>query len=161
MPHYHTPHTDAPPEGGVKKIVLAGNPNVGKSVFFGYLTGMYVDVSNYPGTTIEIARGHLGVDTILDTPGIYGVSSFNDEERVARDIILEADVILNVVDAVHLERDLFLTRQLIDMGKPVVVALNFMDEADEAGLEIDVDLLGDLLGVAVIPTVAVKQRGLA
>jgi ferrous iron transport protein B len=97
---------------------------------------------------------------VLDTPGVYGVSSFNDEEKVARDIILEADVILNVVDATHLERDLFLTRQLIDMGKPLVVALNFMDEARKAGLTIDVDMLGDLLGVQVFPTTAVRGEGL-
>ncbi len=158
--HHHSPHTDESPQNEVKRIVLAGNPNVGKSVFFGYLTGIYVDVSNYPGTTVEIARGHMGETEILDTPGIYGVSSFNDEERVARDIILEADLILNIVDAVHLERDLFLTRQLIDMGKPVVLALNFMDEVTKANLKIDVDLLQDLLGVAVIPTTAVKHQGL-
>jgi ferrous iron transport protein B len=158
--HHHTPHTDEPPQNEVKRVVLAGNPNVGKSVFFGYLTGIYVDVSNYPGTTVEIARGHMGETEILDTPGIYGVSSFNDEERVARDIILEADLILNIVDAVHLERDLFLTQQLIDMGKPVVVSLNFMDEVTKANLKIDVDLLQDLLGVSVIPTTAVKHQGL-
>jgi len=158
--HHHAPHTDEPPQYELKRVVLAGNPNVGKSVFFGYLTGIYVDVSNYPGTTVEIARGQMGETEILDTPGIYGVSSFNDEERVARDIILEADLILNIVDAVHLERDLFLTQQLIDMGKPVVVALNFMDEVTKANLKIDVDLLQDLLGVAVIPTTAVKHQGL-
>lgn len=146
-------------EGG-KKIVLVGNPNVGKSVFFNNLTGLYVDVSNYPGTTIEIARGQWRGHQIIDTPGIYGVSSFNDEERVARDIILEADLILNVVDATHLERDFFLTQQLIDMGKPVIVALNFFDEVAGSGLEIDVALLHDLLGVEVIPTVAVKSMGL-
>jgi ferrous iron transport protein B len=138
-----------------------GNPNVGKSVFFGYLTGIYAEVSNYPGTTIEITSGRSGADAVIDTPGIYGVSSFNDEERVARDIILRADVVLNVVDGVHLERDLFLTLQLADMGIPMVVALNFMDEADKEGLEIDADLLSDLLGVPVIPTVAVKGRGMA
>ncbi len=143
-----------------RRIALAGNPNVGKSVFFGYLTGIYAEVSNYPGTTIEITSGHSGSDVIIDTPGIYGVSSFNDEERVARDIILEADVVINVVDAVHMERDLFVTLQLADMGIPMIVALNFMDDAKREGLEIDVDLLSDLLGVPVIPTVATKQIGL-
>ena len=147
-------------EGPTRRIALAGNPNVGKSVFFGYLTGIYAEVSNYPGTTVEITRGHSGADLIIDTPGIYGVSSFNDEERVARDIILDADIVVNVVDAVHLERDLFLTLQLADMGAPMVVALNFMDEAGSEGLEIDVDLLSDLLGVPVIPTVATKNAGL-
>ncbi len=158
--HHHSAHTDRVAPVDTRRIVLAGNPNVGKSVFFGYLTGLYVDVSNYPGTTVEISRGRMGEAELLDTPGIYGVSSFNDEERVARDIVLEADVILNVVDAVHLERDLFLTQQLIDMGKPMVVALNFMDEVSKGGLQLDVDLLQDLLGVEVIPTTAVTHQGL-
>lgn len=145
---------------GTRKIVLAGNPNSGKSVFFNYLTGMYVDVSNYPGTTLEISHGRLGSDLIIDTPGVYGISSFNDEERIARDIILAADIVINVVDAVHLERDLFLTQQIIDTGVPVVVALNMIDEAEKHGLKIDDDLLGDLLGVPVVPTVAVRKEGL-
>lgn len=149
---------DIPPEA--QKIVLAGNPNVGKSVFFNALTGLYVDVSNYPGTTLEIAYGKYGNDVIIDTPGVYGISSFNDEERIARDIILNADVVINIVDAVHLERDLFLTQQIIDTGVPVVVALNMIDEAERQGRKIDVDLLSDLLGVSVIPTVATQKRGL-
>ena len=159
--HSHTGSLAINLPEGCKKIVLAGNPNVGKSVFFNYFSGLYVDVSNYPGTTIEISQARYGDDAIVDTPGIYGVSSFNDEEIVARDIILSADMVVNVVDAVHIERDLFLTLQLIDMGLPMVVALNFMDEAEEQELEIDVDLLSDLLGVPVIPTAAVKKRGLA
>lgn len=144
-----------------KKIVLAGNPNVGKSVFFNYLTGMYVDVSNFPGTTVDISMGKLGEDVIMDTPGVYGVSSFNDEESVARDIILYADVIVNVVDAVHMERDLFLTQQIIDMGKPVVIALNMMDDVVRNGLEIDIEKLSEELGVEIIPTTATKGEGLA
>ncbi|SKC39141.1 ferrous iron transport protein B [Maledivibacter halophilus] len=149
---------DIPKEA--KKIVLAGNPNVGKSVFFNYLTGLYVDVSNFPGTTIDISSGKLNKDVVMDTPGVYGVSSFNDEEKVARDIILYADIILNVVDAVHLERDLFLTQQIIDMGKPVVVALNMMDDVQRNGLKIDIELLSKKLGVEIIPTTAIKNEGL-
>ncbi len=145
---------------GEKKIVLAGNPNAGKSVVFNALTGLYVDVSNYPGTTLDISSARLGEDILIDTPGVYGVSSFNDEERVARDVILEADLIINVVSALHLERDLFLTQQIIDMGKKVVVALNMVDEAKEQGIEIDLNKLQDLLGVPVIPTVAVKKTGI-
>jgi len=146
-------------------IVLVGNPNVGKSIFFNYLSGVYVDVSNFPGTTVEVLKGNylsspFDCDTeVYDTPGIYSVSSFNDEEKVARDIILNADIILNVVDAVHLERDLFLTQQLIDMGKRVVVALNMMDEAEKHNIHINIDLLSDLLGVPVIPTIAPKKIG--
>jgi ferrous iron transport protein B len=142
-----------------RRIVLVGNPNVGKSLFFNAFTGLYVDVSNYPGTTVAVSSGRMGDDVVLDTPGIYGVSSFNDEETVARDIVMEADVILNVVDAVHLERDLFLTQQVIDMGIPVVVALNMIDEAAAKGVDIDVEQLSRLLDVPVISTVAVRREG--
>lgn len=146
--------------GGKRKIVLVGNPNVGKSIFFGTWSGVYVEVSNFPGTTVEITRGQVGEDALFDTPGVYGVSSFNDEERVARDVILSADVVVNVVDATHLERDLFLTLQIVDMGIPMVVALNFWDEARALGLTVDVDRLSRALGVPVIPTEAVRGRGL-
>jgi ferrous iron transport protein B len=139
------------------KLVLVGNPNVGKSVFFNHLTGLYVDVSNFPGTTVEVSHGDHPKFAVYDTPGIYGVSSFNDEERVARDIILEADLVLNVVDAVHLERDLFLTLQLIDMGKKLIVCLNMMDEAESRGLTIDIEELSNRLGVPVLPTTAIRR----
>lgn len=143
-----------------RKLVLVGNPNVGKSVFFNALTGLYVDVSNYPGTTIDVSRGHTPGFAVLDTPGVYGVGSFNDEERVARDIVLGADVLLNVVSASTLERDLFLTLQLLDTGVPLVVALNQMDEAVRHGVQIDVALLAERLGVDVIPCVAIKGEGM-
>ncbi|HZK67209.1 MAG TPA: ferrous iron transport protein B [Chloroflexota bacterium] len=157
--HGATALVDAPPTA--RRIVLAGNPNTGKSVFFNALTGLYVDVSNFPGTTVEVLQGRWGDDLVVDTPGIYGVSAFNDEERVARDIIVQADLVLNVVDAVHLERDLFLTLQLIDMGLPMVVALNMMDEAEAQGIAIDIPLLEQTLGVPVVPTAAVEGRGIA
>ncbi|MBU5676039.1 ferrous iron transport protein B [Alkaliphilus sp. MSJ-5] len=147
------------PEGS-KKIVLVGNPNVGKSVFFNALTGMYVDVSNFPGTTVDISHGKYKDDFVMDTPGVYGVSSFNDEEKVARDVILNGDIILNVVDAVHLERDLFLTQQIIDMGKPVIVALNMMDDVKRNGMNIDIKQLSKELGVKVIATTAIKGEGI-
>ncbi len=143
-----------------KKIVLVGNPNVGKSIFFGSWSGIYVDVSNFPGTTVEITRGKIGEDALFDTPGVYGVSSFNDEERVARDVILSADVVVNVVDATHLERDLFLTLQVVDMGIPMVVALNFCDEAETLGIKVNVRALEAALGVPVIPTSAVNNKGI-
>ncbi|MBM7622724.1 ferrous iron transport protein B [Sporohalobacter salinus] len=142
------------------RIVLAGNPNVGKSIFFNELTGIYVDVSNFPGTTLDISYGYYQERLVIDTPGVYGVSSFNDEEIVAQNIIIEADIVLNVVDATHLERDLFLTQQIIDMGIPVVVALNMMDEAKLQGLKIDIEGLEAELGVPVIGTVATKGQGL-
>jgi ferrous iron transport protein B len=141
------------------KIVLVGNPNVGKSLVFNYLSGVYVDVSNYPGTTVELVKGSYRNYAVYDTPGIYGVSSLNDEERVARDIILEADIIVNIVDGTHLERDLFLTQQLIDMGKKVVVVLNFMDDVKKQGIEINLERLSHFLGVKVIPAIAIKKIG--
>ncbi|MDZ4064580.1 MAG: FeoB small GTPase domain-containing protein, partial [Coriobacteriia bacterium] len=91
--HCHGPNSLVAREG-VEQVVLAGNPNVGKSVVFNALTGFYVDVSNYPGTTVELTRGVIGDRDLIDTPGVYGVSSFNDEERVARDIILDADIVV-------------------------------------------------------------------
>lgn len=142
------------------KLVLAGNPNVGKSIFFNQLTGIYVDVSNFPGTTVDISVGKYKNYIVMDTPGVYGVSSFNEEETVARDVLLDADLILNVVDSVHLDRDLFLTKQLIDMGKPVIVALNMMDELQKNGITIDAKMLEELLGVPVIPTSATKRTGI-
>lgn len=145
---------------GEGSVVLVGNPNVGKSVVFNALTGTYVDVSNFPGTTVELTSGRHGDTEVIDTPGVYGVSSFNEEETVARDVILSAGRILNVVDAVHLERDLFLTLQLADMGIPMVVALNMADEARREGVGIDTALLEQVLGVPVIETVAVQGLGI-
>ena len=141
------------------RVALVGNPNVGKSLFFNYLSGMYVEVSNYPGTTIELTRGRFGDFEVYDTPGVYGISSFSDEERVTQEVVLEADVILNVVDAVHLERDLFLTEQLLGMGKKVTVFLNFMDEAEKLGLQINTALLEEYLGVPVFETTATTRAG--
>ncbi|MBS4537454.1 ferrous iron transport protein B [Clostridium sp. D2Q-11] len=145
---------------GARKVVLAGNPNVGKSIFFNSFTGVYVDVSNFPGTTLDISSGKFRDYVIIDTPGVYGVSSFNDEEIVARDAIASADLVVNVIDAVHLERDLFLTQQIIDMGIPTIVAINMMDEAKKNGLQINIDRLSEELGVPVIPTIAPKGEGL-
>ena len=164
----HTPSTTPKARAGstaeagacAQSVVLAGNPNVGKSVVFAALTGTYVDVSNFPGTTVELFRGRRGDLEIVDTPGVYGVGSLNEEEAVARDVILDADIVINVVDAVHPERDLFLTLQLVDMGLPMIVALNMADEARKHGVVIDRDLLEDLLGVPVVETVAVKSGGI-
>ena len=144
---------------GPRRLVLAGNPNAGKSVLFQALSGVYVEVSNYPGTTIEVTHAQVGSDRLEDSPGVYGLGSFNDEERVARDVILKADLLINVVDAVHLERDLFLTLQLLELDKPMVVALNMMDEAAGRDIHIDVAQLQHRLGVPVVPMVAIKRQG--
>lgn len=146
---------------GKKKLVFVGNPNVGKSLFFNHFSGLYVDVSNFPGTTVEITEGNYKQYRVIDTPGIYGVSSFNDEERVSRDEVLSADCVLNVIDATNLERDLFLTLQLIDMQFPMVVALNMMDAVEENGLEIDVERLSEILGVPIVKVTAIKKQGFA
>ena len=145
----------------VRQIVLAGNPNVGKSALFSALTGIHTEISNYPGTTIDIAHGKLGDDNISDTPGIYGVSSFNDEERIARKMILQAEMVINVISALSLDRDLFLTLQLIDMGKPMLLVVNQCDEAKDRDMKIDFALLSEELGIPVIPTVAIKQEGIS
>ncbi len=148
-----------PSDNTPKKIVITGNPNVGKSLIFNHLSGMYVEVSNFPGTTVSLIAGKYQDNSLIDTPGIYGVSSFNDEEKVARDVILEADVILNVVNALNLERDLFLTLQLIEMGKKVSVILNMMDEVKKKNILIDSEKLSELLGVKVYETSAIKKVG--
>ena len=157
--HKHPDSSFIEKDTGKQKIVLVGNPNVGKSLIFNELSGLSAEVSNYPGTTVEILRGSYQTFEIYDTPGIYGVSSFNDEERVARDVILSGDIIINVVDGNHLERDLFLTQQLIDMGKKIVVLLNFMDEVQLNKIEIDVEKLSFFLGVEIIPLIAIKKVG--
>ncbi|MCB2206505.1 ferrous iron transporter B [bacterium] len=159
-PHKHLRTEPLPTDPLKPRIVLVGNPNVGKSVVFNYLSGLYVDVSNFPGTTVEVSKASYLNYELFDTPGIYGVSSFNDEERVARDIILNGDIIINIVDAVHLERDLFLTQQLIDMGKRVGVVVNLLDEARRQKIAVDLERLEADLGVPVIGTVAVKNKGL-
>ncbi|KAK3604956.1 hypothetical protein CHS0354_000620 [Potamilus streckersoni] len=141
-----------------KKLILVGNPNVGKSTIFNYLTKLYVDVSNYPGTTLDITSGRYQDFTIVDTPGVYGISSFNDEEKITRDIVLNGGIIVNVIDATTLERDLFLTLQLIDMDLPMVVALNMIDKLDAIGETIDAQKLEKLLGVPVIPISATSPR---
>lgn len=143
-----------------KRIVLVGNPNVGKSVYFHRLTGQYVDVSNFPGTTMEFICGKWGSNFLVDTPGVYGLSALTAEEVLVRDAVLAADLVINVVDAVHLDRDLFLTCQLLDIGVPMVVALNMVDELLERGLEVDVDTLERLLGVPVVPTAVTAGTGI-
>ena len=141
-------------------IVLTGNPNVGKTALFNGLSGIYGDVSNFPGTTVDVCYGRIGKDIIIDTPGVYGVSSFTGAEKLVRELILSADVVIDVVDAGHLERDLFLTLHLIDLGLPVIVALNMSDETARHGVNVDREALEDVLGVPVIPTVAVERVGI-
>ena len=150
-----------------RKVVLVGSPNVGKSVIFNYLTGKYVNVSNYPGTTVEVARGYARISgvncEIIDTPGIYSLSPLTEEEAVTRRLLFadEPDLVVHVADAKNLARMLPFTLALIDAGLPVVLVLNLIDEAAAAGIAIDTARLADSLGVPVIATAAVKKVGLA
>jgi ferrous iron transport protein B len=139
-----------------KKIILVGNPNVGKSVVFNTMTGSYTTVSNYPGTSVEVSRGHCQIGDenfqVLDTPGMYSLLPITEEERVARRILLEESphVVLHVVDARNLERMLPMTLQLIEAGLPVMLLVNIMDEAERVGMQIDTSLLQEKLQIPVV-----------
>lgn len=145
---------------------MVGNPNVGKSVIFRLLTGRYVTVSNYPGTTVEVTRGVTTIGgegyEVIDTPGINSLVPMSEDERVTRDILLEgrADTLLQVTDAKNLRRALLITIQLAEMGLPLCVALNMMDEARTKGIRIDSKRLSTLLGAGVFPTIATQRRGI-
>jgi len=146
-------------------IALAGNPNVGKSCLFNQLTGLGVVTANYPGKTVELNMGvtrHAGLKIgIIDLPGTYAISAFSDDQWVARKGILDGhpDVVVIVVDACNLQRNLYLVLQLLELGFPIVVALNLIDHAAKIGLRIDHERLSELLGVPIIPTVAVRGEG--
>jgi ferrous iron transport protein B len=148
----------------MSQIVLVGNPNVGKSVVFSQLTGARVMISNYPGTTVEFTRGELKTENklfeILDAPGTYSLNPTCRAEEVTAELVKKADLIVNVVDATNLERNLFLTTQLLEQNVPMVVALNMIDEANYKGIEINIQKLEKLLGIPVVPTVAISGVGL-
>jgi ferrous iron transport protein B len=150
---------ESPADGSGKTVAMVGCPNVGKSVLFGELSDSYADVSNYPGTTVETTTATVDGYELVDAPGVYGISSFDEPERVTRELVLEADAVINVVSATTLDRDLFLTLQLLDMGVPTVVAVNMMDEAERDGIDVDTDALAAELGVPVVPTVAIEGEG--
>lgn len=153
-------------ETHLKKIVLVGSPNVGKSVMFNKLTGAYVTVSNYPGTTVEVSRGKAKLNgrefELIDTPGMYSLLPLTEEERVARSIILEEkpDVVLQVIDAKNLERMLPLSLQLIEAGLPLILVLNMMDEVEKARIEVDLRRLEEELKIPVVATVGTTGRGM-
>ncbi len=148
-------------------VVLVGNPNVGKSALFGALTGKYVTVSNYPGTTVEVSEGSMtvgrGRGVVRDTPGTASLLPFSEDERVTRDILLAArpDAVVVVGDAKNLERGLALALEVAETGLPLVVCLNMMDEARSRGFSIDVGRLAARLSAAVVETVAVRREGIA
>ncbi len=157
-------------DGLTGRVVLVGNPNVGKSVLFNALTGSYVTVSNYPGTTVEVTGGRLrgpGPETeveteVVDTPGMYSLLPITEEERVARDLLLQPGPrrIVHVVDAKNLERMLPFTLQLIETGLPLILVVNVIDEAERLGIRIDVGRLEAELGIPVVAAAAVSGRGI-
>lgn len=146
------------------KILLMGNPNVGKSVVFSRLTGVHVVASNYPGTTVEFTKGSLKLGDVqadlIDVPGAYSLDAACKAEEVAIGMIKEGDLIVNVVDATNLERNLLLTLQILELGKPTIIALNMWDDAKHRGITIDTQALEEMLGVPVVPTVAVTGEGI-
>ncbi|WP_460024534.1 ferrous iron transport protein B [Infirmifilum sp. SLHALR2] len=148
------------------RVALAGNPNVGKSVVFNNLTGSHQHVGNWPGKTVEKAEGFCYFDGteiyIVDLPGTYSLTAYSIEERIARDYLIyeKPDVVVNIVDASNLERNLYLTLQLLELGANVVVALNKVDLLEASGARIDIRLLSERLGVPIVPTVAPKKKGM-
>ena len=152
--------------GKVINVGFIGNPNCGKTTLFNAYTGANLKVANWPGVTVEKKEGkttYKGQEfKLIDLPGIYSLTSYTMEEKVSRECIMsdEVDVIVDVVDASSLERNLYLTLQLIELGKPVVLALNMMDVVEERGMEIDLHRLPEMLGIPAIPVSARKRTGL-
>ena len=148
----------------MKKIVLMGNPNVGKSVIFSRLTGAEVIASNYPGTTVDFSKGKMKLDQetveVIDAPGTYSLEPSNKAEEVAVNMLEQADLVINVVDATNLERNLYLALELLEKGKPVVISLNMWDEAQHTGIKIDIEQLREMLKVPIVPTVALTGEGI-
>ncbi|MEW6487476.1 MAG: ferrous iron transport protein B [Thermodesulfobacteriota bacterium] len=147
-------------------VAVAGNPNAGKSTLINALAGSRLHVGNWPGVTVEKKEAQLEVGgrkvRLVDLPGAYSLSPYSQEEIIARDFLVSdrPDVVVNVVDATNLERNLYLTVQLLELGIPVVLALNIYDEAEAKGYRIDVAGMAERLGAAVVPTVATKNRGI-
>ncbi|MDI6606439.1 MAG: FeoB small GTPase domain-containing protein, partial [Candidatus Omnitrophota bacterium] len=146
----------------IKKIFLVGNPNVGKSMVFSRLTGVQVITSNYPGTTVEVAKGYLKLEgekvEVVDLPGAYALEPNSKAEEAAVSLLQENDkresVVISIIDATNLERNLYLTLQLIERGYRVITCLNMCDDAGHRGINIDLPQLEALLGVPVISTCA-------
>src|SRR5919107_4661290 len=169
------PHaeTDVRAEARQLVVALAGNPNAGKTSIFNALTGLRQKVANYPGVTVERKEGLWTLDTeqtparLVDLPGLYSLDAASIDEEIARDILTgrmegvpAPDVVVAVVDATNLERNLYLLTQLLEAGRPLVVALSMVDLAERSKLEIDAERLSDSLGVPVVPVTAKTKRGL-
>jgi len=146
-------------------IALAGNPNSGKTSIFNAMTGARQHVANYPGITVEIKEGHTQVDGarmgIVDLPGTYSLTAYSPDEVAARDYLIDRhpDAVIHVVDALNMERNLYLTAQILELGIPVIIALNMVDLAEARGLFVDTEKLSSLLGVPVVETVGNRSKG--
>jgi ferrous iron transport protein B len=152
--------------GGLPRFALIGNPNAGKTTLFNELTGANQHVGNWPGVTVEKKEGRLrpeyGEGLVIDLPGIYSLSPYSIEEKVSRNYIIEEkpDVVIDIVEATNIERNLFLTTQIAELGVPMVVAVNMMDEAAREGDVIDIEALSDGLGLRAVPITAVHGEGI-
>lgn len=150
-----------------RKIALIGSPNVGKSAMFVQLTGTHANVSNYPGTTVEIARGRVLIADetfeVIDTPGMHSLIPVSEEERVTRNLLFneKLDCVIHIVDAKNLERLLPLTLQLIEAEFPILLALNMIDEAEKIGIKFNLVQLEKEIGIPVVTTVSTTGRGIS
>lgn len=150
-----------------RTLLLVGNPNVGKSAIFGHLTGSYVTVSNYPGTTVEIIHGSATLEgarwEVIDTPGINTLIPQSEDEQVSRDMLLKGsfDAVVQIGDTKNLRRSLLITLQLAEMGVPFMLVLNMQDEARSAGIDVNVEALSEILGVPVVSTIATEKKGIS
>lgn len=162
----HGPAQQGSGREGLPKLALVGSPNVGKSAVFNRLTGMYVVVSNYPGTTVEVARGRARIGAleieVIDTPGMYSLAGISEEERVTRRLLVEErpDLIAHVVDAKALKRMLPLTMELSEADWPLILAVNLLDEAEKIGVQVDLPALEKKLGIPVVGMAVVKNVGI-
>lgn len=153
-------------DSNLNKVLLIGNPNVGKSALFGLLTGKYVTVSNYPGTTVEVTYGNAVLNKtrslVIDTPGVNSLVPMSEDEKVTRDMLLtdRAGVVIQVADTKNLRRGLLITLQLAEMEAPFVLDLNMDDEAKSRGILIDQERLSQILGIEVVKTVAIRRSGI-
>jgi len=153
-------------KGNFINVALVGNPNCGKTTLFNYASGSHERVGNYGGVTVDSKEAYVRQDDytlkIVDLPGTYSITEYTPEELYVRSHITEnmPDVVINVIDASNLERNLFLTTQLIDMNVKVVIALNMFDELEEKGIKLDYQALGKMMGIPIVPTVAVKGKGI-
>ena len=149
----------------MEKILLMGNPNVGKSVFFNRLTGANVIESNYPGTTVDYTKGYMKGDSedfeIIDVPGTFSLEPKDKAEEVAVKMLEEKKgaLIICVIDASKIERGLYLVLEIIERGYPVVVALNMWDVAEDKNIQIDIEKLKSILNIPVVPTIAISGKG--